>query len=212
MLEFEYLAIEGVIGVGKTSLAKLLAQRMGAKLILEEVEENPFLEGFYSDAERYAFQTQIFFLLSRYRQLSNLFQGELFHRGMVCDYILAKDKIFAYLNLNDDELSLYNRLYALLENKVPLPDLVVYLQAGTDFLLKRIKERGRPFEQAISRSYIDSLCQAYNHFFFHYDQTPLLIVQTEGLDFIERAEDLEWLLKELANPPGGTRYVNPKGR
>jgi len=212
MPEVGYLAIEGVIGVGKTSLAKLLAQRMGAKLILEEVEENPFLEGFYSDAERYAFQTQIFFLLSRYRQLSGLFQGELFHRGVVSDYILAKDKVFAYLNLNDNELFLYNRLYPLLEDKVPRPDLVIYLQAGTDFLLGRIKERGRPFEGAISRDYIDSLNEAYNHFFFHYDQTPLLVVKAEGLDFINRAQDLEWLWGELANPPGGTRYIAAQGR
>lgn len=212
MPEVHYLAIEGVIGVGKTSLAKLLAPQRGAKLVLEEVEENPFLESFYADAQRYAFQTQIFFLLSRYRQLSSLFQEELFHRGVVSDYILAKDRIFAYLNLNDNELFLYNRLYPLLEDKVPRPDLVIYLQARTDFLLKRIKERGRPFERAISRDYIDSLTEAYNHFFFHYDQSPLLVVKVAGLDFINRTEDLELLLGEIANPPGGTRYITAQGR
>jgi deoxyguanosine kinase len=203
-----YLAIEGVIGAGKTSLARLLAQRMAAKLILEEVDENPFLEEFYSDAERYGFQTQIFFLLNRYRQLSGLFQGELFHRGVVSDYILAKDKIFAYLNLNDNELFLYNHLYSLLEDKVPQQDLVIYLQASTDFLLRRIKERGRPFEQAITRDYIDALNQAYNHFFFHYHQTPLLVVKAEGLDFINQPQDLEWLWGELSSPPAGTRYIS----
>ncbi len=212
MPEIGYLGIEGVIGVGKTSLAKLLAQRMGAKLVLEEVEENPFLEGFYADAERYAFQTQIFFLLSRYRQLSGLFQRDLFHHGVVSDYILVKDKIFAYLNLNDNELFLYNRLYALLEDKVPMPDLVLYLQGGTDFLLRRIKERGRLFERAISKDYINSLNQAYNHFFFHYNQTPLLVVNAEGLDFINLPQDLEWLWRELNKPPSGTRHITPQGR
>jgi len=212
MAELRHLAIEGVIGVGKTSLARLLAQRRRAKLVLEEVEENPFLEGFYADAERYAFQTQIFFLLSRYRQLSSLFQEELFHQGVVSDYILAKDRIFAYLNLNDNELFLYNRLYPLLEDKVPQPDLVIYLQANTDFLMERIRERGRPFERAISRSYIDSLNEAYNHFFFHYDRTPLLVVKVAGLDFINRVEDLEWLLGEMNPPPAGTRYIAAEGR
>jgi deoxyadenosine/deoxycytidine kinase len=168
-----YVAIEGVIGVGKTTLAKRLAKTLTASLVLEVVEENPFLARFYDDPDAFGFQTQIFFLLSRSRQQLELAQRDMFSESVVADYIFAKDQIFATINLAEEELALYRTIVPLLEARLVRPDLVVYLQATTDVLLERIKRRGRDFERDISREYLETLSEAYNHYFFHYDDTPL---------------------------------------
>ncbi len=209
MLPWRYIVVEGVIGVGKTSLAKLLSARTTARLNLEVVEENPFLARFYGDRAAYAFQTQIFFLLSRYRQQQKLFQGELFRDTVISDYLFAKDRIFANINLSDDELVLYDQLAAILEQRILKPDLVIYLQARTDVLLERIRWRGRAFEQEIRPDYIEALNTAYNYFFHHYRETPLLVVNTNELDFVNAPRDFERLFEQLAEPFQGTRFFAP---
>jgi len=209
MTEANYIVIEGVIGVGKTSLAKLLAEKMNARLVLEEVEENPFLEDFYSDPARYAFQVQIFFLLSRYRQQMEFPQQDLFQQRTISDYLFDKDKIFAYINLNEKELSLYERLWSFLHKDVPNPDLVIYLQANTETLMYRIRERNRSYERSISSEYIQRLNEAYNYFFFHYADSPLLVVNTAKIDFVHNPDDLEDLLRQIRKPHVGTRYYVP---
>lgn len=206
MREPGYIAIEGVIGVGKTTLATLLSEKLGAQLQVEEVEENPFLERFYADMRGYAFQTQIFFLLSRYRQQMELTQASLFQQKVVSDYIFAKDRIFAYLNLNDDELALYERLVKILEEDIARPDIVVYLQASTDVLMERIRKRGRPYEKNMPQDYIETLNKAYNHFFFHYDDTPLLMVNTDSLDLPRSESELTKLLAVINSHDKGTLY------
>ncbi|MGD9402919.1 MAG: deoxynucleoside kinase [bacterium] len=204
MGEANYIAVEGVIGVGKTTLAGILAERLGAQKQLEEVEENPFLEKFYGDMRGYAFQTQIFFLLSRYRQQMDLTQASLFAQKTVSDYIFAKDRIFAHINLNDEELALYQRLADILEKSIARPDVVVYLQAGTDMLMERIHRRGRPFEKTMPRDYIETLNQAYNYFFFHYEDTPLIIVHTESVDFVNNPAHVGRLIEMANSGPKGT--------
>lgn len=206
-----YIAIEGAIGVGKTSLAKILAQKFGSRLIQEEVSNNPFLDRFYEDRRKYAFQTQLFFLLSRYRQQRELAQGDLFETGIVSDYMLAKDKIFAYLNLEDDEISLYEMVYRLLVPTVPRPDLVIYLQARPEVLLSRIRKRGVEYERNISLDYLRMLSDAYNEYFFHYNETPLLVVGTSEIDFVESPRDLEQLLREVKSVKRGTQHFIPLG-
>lgn len=205
-----YIAVEGVIGVGKTSLANMLAERFRAKPVLEEVETNPFLSHFYADRRAYAFQTQIFFLLSRYRQQQQLAQQELFGQGLVSDYLFAKDKIFAYLNLDDNEIKLYEHLWGLLERSILRPDLVVYLQSGVDLLMRRVRKRGRPFEHGMSREYLAELSEAYNHYFFHYTETPLLVVNVGDMDFVNNEADFEDLVNQICAPHPGTRYYVPK--
>ena len=209
MTESNYVAIEGVIGVGKTSLVKLLAERMNARMVLEEVEENPFLEDFYRDSVHYAFQVQLFFLLSRYRQQMEFPQQDLFQQKTVSDYLFDKDKIFAYINLNEKELSLYERLWSLLQRDIPKPDLVIYLQANTQTLMHRIRERNRPYERNISAEYIQRLNEAYSYFFFHYTDSPLLVVNTVKIDFVHNSDDLEDLLEQIRKPHVGTRYYVP---
>jgi deoxyguanosine kinase len=209
MAENRYIAIEGVIGVGKTSLARLLSERLQARLVLEEVEENPFLKDFYQDRARYAFQTQMHFLFSRYQQQRSLHQTELFSERMVSDYLFQKDRIFASLNLSDRELGLYERLVGWLELDVLKPDVVVYLQATPDTLMTRISRRGRPYERDMEREYIRELNEAYNHFFFHYRETPLLVVNTNGIDFVNNTEDFEDLLKRIVTHREGTVYYAP---
>lgn len=212
MLPWPYIVVEGVIGVGKTSLTKLLATRLEGRLNLEVVEENPFLAKFYQDRSAYAFQTQIFFLLSRFRQQQGLHQDDLFATNLVSDYLFAKDKIFATLNLSDDELALYNQLAVILEQRVRRPDLVVYLQAGTEVLLQRIQWRGRSYEQDMDRRYLDALNGAYSYFFHHYKETPLLVVNTDHLDFVNVPGDFELLFEHLQERFSGVRYFAPDGR
>ncbi len=206
-----FLAIEGVIGVGKSTLARALSERLRARLVLEEVEENPFLPGFYADRRRYAFQCQIFFLLSRYRQQRALGQADLFEERIVCDYLFRKDRIFAVLNLDDAEMALYDQIWPLMERDLPRPDRVVYLQAGLDTLIRRIERRGREFEKGIEPDYLRALGEAYNQFFFHYTDAPLLVVNTDAIDFVERPGDLDDLVSAILGHTCGTLYYTPLG-
>ncbi len=186
-----FIAIEGVIGVGKTTLARLLQPHFQSELLLEIVEENPFLPRFYEDRARYAFQTQIFFLLSRYRQ-QRIAVPEALERGnLISDYLLDKDRIFAHLNLRGDEWEMYERLYEILADRTVRPDLVVYLRARLDTLMGRIAMRDRAFERAMERDYIEELRRAYEAFFGEYDRAPLLVIGTDHLDYVHRPEDLQ---------------------
>ena len=204
-----HIAIEGTIGVGKTSLAGILGDRLEAKLILEEFEENPFLVEFYKDSDRFAFQTQLFFLLSRYRQQQQLQQTDLFTKTLISDYMFVKDRLFAALNLDDKEMSLYNAVARILEKNVASPDMVIFLQSDTDRLMQNIKLRGREYEKLIDWKYIDALNQMYNEYFFRYDNSPLLIINTNDIDFVNNKEDLEEIIKFIRTPGEGTRYFNP---
>lgn len=204
-----YIAIEGVIGAGKTTLAQLLAERLNARLILEEVEENPFLPLYYRDPARYAFQNQVFFLLSRFRRQEEIAQPDLFQSTVVSDYLFAKDRIFAHLTLNEGEVVLYDRLAEVLVPRVPAPDLVIYLQNNTDRLMQHIRIRGRDYERDIDYDYIQKLNEAYNHFFFHFREAPLLVVNTSQIDFVRRDADLDELIREVESPLSGTRYYHP---
>jgi deoxyadenosine/deoxycytidine kinase len=209
-MKHKYIAIEGAIGVGKTSLVDALAARFDSAKVLESIE-NPFLVDFYNDRPGAAFQAQLFFLLSRYRQLSELAQKDLFSQTVISDYVLEKDKIFAYLTLTDDELIIYDKLFSLLEENVPRPDLVIYLQAGTDVLMERIRKRKRDYEANIAEKYIAEVNRSYNHYFFHYDATPLLVVNTSDIDFVHREEDLEDLIEQIRNMERGVQYYVPLG-
>lgn len=193
--EIRYISVEGVIGAGKTTLSKLLTEKLKADLILEQFEANPFLDKFYLDRKRYAFQTQIFFLLNRYQQQQSLMQATLFAEYLVSDYIFEKDKIFAYLNLEGDELKLYETLAFQLEKNIVKPDIVIYLQASVDRLMDNIHKRNREMEKNMQRSYIEQLADAYNHFFFMYKSTPLLIVNATEMDFLNNQKDLDELIK-----------------
>ena len=211
MAELNYINIEGAIGAGKTSLAKTLAEKMDARLILEETEENPFLSDFYKDKRRYAFQTQLFFLLSRYKQQQELFATDLFHKKIISDYFFDKDRIFASVTLDQREFYLYEKLLSTLGKDIPTPDLVIYLQTSSEVLLKRIKERGRSYERSIDLDYIKALNEAYNYYFFHYIKTPLLVVNTDRIDFVHNEKDLADLLALLKTPLSGTKYYVPVG-
>ena len=206
-----YIVVEGPIGVGKTSLSELLAERLQARKLLEGPEENPFLSQFYTDMRRYAFQTQLYFLLNRFRQQQELVQFDLFKQSLVSDYLFAKDKIFAYLTLDDNELALYERLHPLLEMRVQKPDLVLYLQASTEVLMRRIQMRARAYERELDRTYLEDVNAAYNHFFFHYSVTPLLVVNTNDIDFVKHKEDFEDLVKQVETVRVGTHYYVPLG-
>lgn len=211
--EIRHIAIEGVIGVGKTTLARMVSERLSARLVLERFEENPFLPKFYEDAEHYAFQTQMFFLLSRYKQQQELFQADLFHNFVITDYIFEKDKIFAYLTLEDEELKLYETLLGAIEKTIPTPDLVVYLQSSVERLMTNIRARGRKMEENMSEEYIRDLNEAYNYFFFRYKATPLLIVKSTELDFVHHEEDFEDLLQQILRPNRApVEYYNPVRR
>ncbi|MFN7959840.1 MAG: deoxynucleoside kinase [Thermoanaerobaculia bacterium] len=207
-LPFQYLAVDGPIGVGKTTLVEMLVRRFEGVKVLEDVN-NPFLEAFYQDREGAAFQTEIYFLLSRYRQQQEVVQRELFNRLVVADYTLQKNRIFAYLTLSDDELMLFDKLYSVLEPHAPSPDLVIHLVADVDTCMERIKRRSRAVEREISRDYIRELIDAYNHYYHYYDRTPLLVVDTRHLNFPERPEDFEDLIQRLQKPVRGTEYFVP---
>ena len=206
-----YIVVEGPIGVGKTTLTRALSRRFGGRTVFEIVEENPFLASFYQDRNKFAFQTQLFFLLSRFRQQQELFQQDLFSQVTVSDYLFAKDRIFASITLDPNELALYERVYEHLGPRVLKPDLVIYLQARLDVLLARIKKRGREFERKFDPEYLTTLCRSYNDFFFHYNETPLLVVNTSDIDFVNNAGDLENLLTAVRRMRKGTQYYNPLG-
>jgi deoxyguanosine kinase len=211
-LDYRYLAIEGPVGVGKTALAERLSLRLDATAILEDAD-NPFLADFYQDKPGSALQAQLFFLLNRHRQLSGLRQTDLFSQVSICDYLFDRDRIYAYLSLDDNELFIYQRLYDLLARDIPGPDLVVYLQAPTDLLLKRLKERARDPEQPAPRldpAYLKELNEAYQHFFFHYTASHLLVVETSQIDFGRSDEAVDDLLRQVRSMGRGTQYYVPR--
>jgi len=207
MEEGRYIVVDGPIGVGKTSLVRLLAEAFDAKTIFERIDENPFLGKFYKDKEKHAFQTQLFFLLTRYQQQQGILQGDLFRQGLLCDYLFAKDRIFAYLNLDQDELTLYQWIYQLLDQRIVKPDLVIYLQAPVSVLLKRIRKRAVSYEKDIDPDYVEKVSKAYANFFFQYNDTPLLVVNTSSIDFVKRDADLKNLIREIQNADKGVRYL-----
>ena len=211
-MSFQYIAIEGPIGVGKSSLAERLATRLDATTILEE-SENPFLADFYGGRPGAALQAQLFYLLNRHRQQITVRQGDLFAQTTVSDYLFDKDKIFAYLNLDDNELFIYQRLYDLLSTDVPTPDLVIYLQAPTDVLIRRLRDRARDTDRETldpDPGYLKELNEAYQHFFFHYTSTPLLVVETSHLDLAGSDEALDDLIKQINGMGRGTQYYVPR--
>ncbi|MCK4571583.1 deoxynucleoside kinase [candidate division WOR-3 bacterium] len=208
MENWEYIAIEGVIGVGKTTLTTLLARDYNAKSILEDVNGNPFLPNFYDDPERYAFPTQIFFLLSRYNELRNLANRELFTKRIVTDYIFDKDKIFAYINLNQKEITLYDKIYNLLQKDIIAPNFIVYLQANLDTIMERIQKRGRNYEKGINEEYIKLLIQSYNEYFFHIRKCPVLIINANEVDFLKFPTHFKLLKEEIKKIKSGINYFS----
>ena len=208
-MRWNYIAFEGPIGVGKTSLVTLLSEKLGAVRILEDVS-NPFLEAFYDEVPGAAFQAQLFFLLSRYRHLTEAAQGELFQQLTLADHIFQKDRIFAHLTLSDSELMLYERVWALLAPQVPKPDMVVYLQGSTDVLMQRVHRRDRAEETGIAYAYLDDVNQAYAHYFYHYTETPLLVINTSEIDFVADEADLDDLIAQIDSMDTGTLVYVPR--
>lgn len=207
-----YIAVEGVIGAGKTTLADMLSKTIGSSIILEEFEQNPFLEEFYSDPKRYAFQTQIFFLLSRFRQVQEMRQVDLFRQKIVSDYLFEKDRIFATLNLSEKEMKLYDGIARLMEKEIPAPDLVIYLQASTKRLMENISRRGRSYEKNMDPEYIAALNELYNKFFFHYSKAPVLVINMDEIDFQHSEKEYQDILVEINHHESGTRYYIPQKR
>ncbi|PYV34716.1 MAG: deoxynucleoside kinase [Acidobacteria bacterium] len=204
------IAVEGPIRVGKTSLADILADRLHAER-LRDVEDNPFLGPFYNEKRGAAFQAQLYFLVERFNQWRALDVASSSRQTIVSDYLFERDKIFAYLNLSDAELRLYDELYRLLAEQAPVPDLVIYLQAKPEVLRKRIAKKNAAMESRISREYLEEVVKAYEHFFFHYRSSDLLVVETSEIDFVDRNEDLDQLLARLSQPVKGTQYFLPLG-
>lgn len=208
MNNLKYVVVEGPIGVGKTSLTRRIAEHWGAQTLLELPQDNPFLEKFYRDPARYALPTQMFFLFQRMNQLRDLAQADMFDGAIVSDFLLDKDPIFARLTLGDDELNLYRQLFEHLRPQAAVPDLVIYLQAQPETLIERVKKRGIPMEAGISETYLYRLCESYARFFYHYESTPLLIVNTEHLNPILRDEDFDLLMSRIRNMRGKREFFN----
>ncbi|MGD8386247.1 MAG: deoxynucleoside kinase [Desulfobacteraceae bacterium] len=204
-----HIVIEGPLGVGKTSLARMLAERLDAETLLEDVEENPFLAEFYRSPKKYAFQTQIFFLLRRYQHAQEAGQIGLFNRLLITDYLFDKDRIFARTNLDEREFWLYDQLYRHLRSRVPPPDLVIFLQAQTSVLMERIRNRGRKFERSVNMKYLEEINRSFNDFFFHYTDAPLLVVNATEIDFVHFPEDFEDLVDRIMDMKSGTQYYVP---
>lgn len=208
--KYQYIIIEGVIGAGKTTLAEKIAERINAKLILEQHEQNPFLVDFYKDPSRYAFQTELFFLLSRYRQQTEeITQGDLFQNLLISDYHFAKNRIFASITLDEREHVLYDTLINVLERDIAVPDLVVYLQSSPQRLMRNIRLRDRDYERSMNQDYIEALVEAYNHFFFRYDASPLIVVNSTEIDFVRNGHQFEDLVDRILDAPEGTTFYNP---
>ncbi|MBN2061629.1 MAG: deoxynucleoside kinase [Deltaproteobacteria bacterium] len=204
-----HIVIEGPIGVGKTSLAIMLAEKINGQVMLEHTGENPFLSKFYQNPEKYRFQTQIFFLLKRYQHALEMEQIDLFRSVMISDYLFEKDRVFARNNLDDKEFWLYEQLFHLLKKNLTPPDLVVFLQARTDVLIQRIKKRGKDYEKAISYRYLDEINQAFNDFFFHYNDSPILVVDASNIDFVHVPEDFQDLVSHIRSIRSGVHYYRP---
>lgn len=204
-----YVVVEGPIGAGKTSLAQRLADAFGAKALLEHPEENPFLERFYHSRQHYALPTQLFFLFQRVRQIEVLKQGDMFTSGHVADFLIEKDKLFARVNLDDDELRLYEQVYAHVSLELPRPDLVVYLQAPVDVLLERVRRRGVEYERLIDRAYLQAVVDAYTQFFYHYNAAPLLVVNAAEINIVDSDADFEMLLAHMRKIRSGRHFFNP---
>jgi deoxyguanosine kinase len=211
-MAFHYIAIEGPIGAGKTTVVDKLAERLDANKVLEDGTTNPFLRAFYDGKPGVAFQAELFFLLSRYRQQQEMTQRQLFAQATLSDYVFEKSRLFAYLNLDDSELLIFDKLFSLLSESVPKPDLVVYLQAPTEVLMKRVRARERPEDTSCSEEYLAEVNRAYNHYFFHYSATPLLVVNTTDVDFARNPEDTDDLLKQVRGMGKGTQYYVPRSR
>ncbi|MEX0929188.1 MAG: deoxynucleoside kinase [Balneolales bacterium] len=212
MNTFDFIAIEGVIGAGKSSLATLLARRHNARVILEQFEENPFLPRFYADRDRYAFQTQLAFLASRFKQQQALLNKDLFHDFIISDYLFDKDRIFARLNLSGDEWSLYEKVYSIMSNIAAKPDLVIFIQSSVERLLDNIEVRGRSYEKDVSREYLEELNEAYNQFFYHYNKSPLVIINASEVDFVNDDVHLNYIEDQIFNQPLRNTHVHIKPR
>jgi len=211
MPEPNFIAIEGVIGAGKTTLARMLAEEIDSELVLDEAMSNPFIVDFYRDKKRYAFSTQLYFLLTRYQQQQSLISRDLFAERIICDYAFIRDHIFATVNLTGRELILYEKILPLLKAEIPKPDLTIYLQTSPAVLMERIRKRNHAYEKSIDTDYIEELNEAFNYFFFHYDESPLLVVKTDDIDFVERKDDFENLLELIRRPVSGKKYYVPGG-
>jgi len=206
-----YIVVEGPIGVGKTTLARLIADEWQARTVLEQVDDNPFLRRFYDDPDKHAFQAQMFFLLTRFRQQQELAQQELFRQSLVADYLFAKDHIFAQINLDSDELVLYRQLFHMLGARIPKPDLVVYLQARPDVLMARLRKRSRDYERQVTPEYVRRVAEAYKDFFFNYEETPLLVVNCSEIDFVAHSEETADLMREIHEMGQGIQHYIPLG-